>query len=369
MPAPRPFDSDDWFDNIRNLPKSNLLSSIKSHLFFNTAWALLVSIIHGYSHAIDDMHISTIPHSIMASALGLLLVFRSNSSYDRWWEARKVWGSVTNTVRNTARLAHISMKDEPRTHDPFIEYLRAFPWLLKQHLQDTRNDAELEWLNLPAEEFERLQSNPNPPLFACERMTALIQQAYGSSSDSMELNSHQPIVGSLGYAEAKSRVQETAATSSIREDRTSVFYRIQLEKELNILIDCLGMCERILGTPVPRSYSRHTSRFLTLYLATLPVVLVTHLEYWTAFVVGCICWGLLSIEAIAYYIEQPFDPVRAQLPLSAYATKMSADIKRMADHPPLPAAFTDDLQHDEEHFRQSQSSTIVAQETPVLTSK
>jgi ion channel-forming bestrophin family protein len=80
--------------------------------------------------------------------------------------------------------------------------------------------------------------------------------------------------------------------------------RLQLEEEIGKLVDALGMCERILTTPVPRKYSRHTSRFLTVYLLTLPIVLVPHTEYMTAPIVGAICWGLLSIEAIAFSIEQ-----------------------------------------------------------------
>ncbi|CAM9312683.1 unnamed protein product, partial [Laminaria digitata] len=92
-------------------------------------------------------------------------------------------------------------------------------------------------------------------------------------------------------------------------DFTSVTYRMEIEHGLTSLIDSLGMCERILTTPVPRGYSRHTSRFLTVYGVTLPIVLVPHTELFTAPVVAAVCWGLFSIEEIAYFIEQPFDPV------------------------------------------------------------
>ncbi|KAG5187644.1 Bestrophin, RFP-TM, chloride channel-domain-containing protein [Tribonema minus] len=315
--APRAFSSEDWLENVINLPKSRLLLSIQSHLLFNTAWAAAVSVVHGMTpeHYFDHVGDTTMPHSIMASALGLLLVFRSNASYDRFWEARKVWGCITNTTRNLARLTQSCMSDEDTTYRAMLEYLKAYPWLLKQHLQDTRDDTEFKWLALPESELELLLSNPNPPLMACERMTQVIQLAYGTCGGS----------GVNG--------------GRCREDDTSVAYRLQMEVEVGKLVDFLGMCERILTTPVPRSYSRHTSRFLTVYLFTLPMVLVGHTGYWTAAVVGLICWGLLSIEGIAYYIEQPFDAGRQQLPLASYCQKMYMDITRISSPTPLPVAL------------------------------
>eukprot|EP00953_Heterococcus_sp_UTEX-ZZ885_P016981 9539-Heterococcus_DN1.PRE.2 len=173
----------------------------------------------------------------------------------RFWEARKVWGSVTNTVRNLTRLSQSSLGSDAVTYAAMLEYVKAFPWLLKQHLQDDRNDDEIAFLQLPLDEIEVLQSSPNPPLAACQRMTQLLEGAYGA--------------GGMG-----------------REDSTSVWYRLQLEEEIGKLVDALGMCERILTTPVPRKYSRHTSRFLTVYLLTLPIVLVPHTEYMTAPIVS-----------------------------------------------------------------------------------
>ncbi|CAN0169188.1 unnamed protein product, partial [Phaeothamnion confervicola] len=151
-----------------------------------------------------------------------------------------------------------------------------------QHLQNERVDEELWYSRLPAEEITHMQEHPNPPLFATLRMSQVLARSMAN----------------------RATVTTTAATSAAAA--SAVWYRIELERQISSLVDYLGMCERILGTPVPRSYSRHTSRFLTFYCLTLPVVLVPHTELFTAPIVGAVCWGLMSIEEIAYTIEQPF---------------------------------------------------------------
>ncbi|CAM9870966.1 unnamed protein product [Pylaiella littoralis] len=322
--SPRRYGSADWFSNIQNLPKSRLLYNIKEHLFYNTSFAFVVSMIHLLTpqHVIDDLHVSAIPHSIMSGALGLLLVFRTNAAYNRFWEARKVWGSLINTCRNIARLSFVALGPDSPEWLELKEYLRMFPFLLKQHLQDTRVDEELNWVSLPMDKVLRLQEDPNPPMMDIQIMTEIIASAYseGGSGES---------------------------AGGVAQDYTSVTYRMEIEKCLSSLMNDLGKCERILTTPVPRGYSRHTSRFLTVYGFTLPVVLVPHTELFTAPVVAAVCWGLFSIEEIAYFIEQPFDPEYRQLDLMAYSQKVARDIDRMTassvlgrEGPRLPVSVT-----------------------------
>nr|AFA52595.1 hypothetical protein [Vaucheria litorea] len=292
----RPFASNDWLDNIKNLPASKINKDITSHLWFNTGWAVLITCIHMFTpqHYIDDFHISTVPQTLMASALSLLLIFRNNAAYDRFWESRKVWGAITNTVRNLARLGKITIDDE-EVLSLYKDYLRSYPFLLKQHLQNTRNDEELDWLKarLPKYEFENIQSNPNPPLLVLQRMSQILGTLFPPSS---------------------------------KPSQAKVFYRIKIEECINLLSDCVGLCERILNTPVPRSYSRHTSRLLTVFLLTLPIVLVPHTEFGTPLVVLLMGWGMLSIEGIAYLIEQPFDATNNQLPMINYCNNLFRNV-------------------------------------------
>lgn len=204
-------------------------------------------------------HISPIPHQLMSSALGLLLVFRTNAAYDRFWEARKVWGSVTNVCRNLARTGRIAL--DRRYHARFSMLVIAFAVTLRAHLQRTVVSTELEGL-LPSWEADQVRIDSCPPALVCMKLTHLINEA----------------------------VTQNEARSD--------FYALYLEQLVGELINCLGMAERILLTPVPASYSRHTSRFLSLYTLTLPFVLVHQLEFFTAPALGAICWGLFSMYVL-----------------------------------------------------------------------
>ena len=110
---------------------------------------------------------------------------------------------------------------------------------------------------------------------------------------------------------------------------TGGFYALYMEQLVGELINCLGMAERILLTPVPASYSRHTSRFLSLYCLTLPLVLVPQLEFYTIPVMGAMCWGLFSIEEIGHLIEEPFSVSTKQLPLERMSANIGRDVKRL----------------------------------------
>ncbi|CAM9120961.1 unnamed protein product [Chrysoparadoxa australica] len=317
LQVPKPTSSEDWFQNITKLGDSRLLKQVSNQIVFFTTWALALSCLHAYTpqHFIDDYHVSTAPHSITAGALGLLLVFRSNAGYDRFWEGRKIWGSITNTCRNIALLAKTQLDTEKgvvgnseleRHYQTFLQYLMIFPYMLKQHLQADRNDIELAWSTLSWAEQERVHTHPNPPLYTCQRMREELEVLYSERDPS---------------------------------DPSSIWGRLELERGITLLIDFLGMCERIVITPVPRSYSRHTSRFLSMYLFTLPIVLVPHTEFFTIPITAAVAWGLLGIEALAYFIETPFDKEKANLPLKPMCDKIRIDIERMGTQASVNGSF------------------------------
>ncbi len=102
-----------------------------------------------------------------------------------------------------------------------------------------------------------------------------------------------------------------------------------MEQLVGELVNCLGMAERILLTPVPASYSRHTSRFLSLYTLSLPFVLVHQLQLLTVPAIAAICWGLFSIEEIGHLIEEPFSPNTNQLPLETMTKTIDRDVRRL----------------------------------------
>eukprot|EP00466_Bigelowiella_natans_P019562 jgi/Bigna1/144459/aug1.87_g19167 len=291
------YTSDDWFRNLRSLPASSILRRIRGHLSFNILLAIGGCVWHTLHPEIFP-NIGVTGHSLSGAALSLLLVFRTNSAYDRFWEARKKLGSVVDNCRGLARIAPTALP--PYAATEFGRMTIAFPYMLRQHLTGNGNlkvkdysDANdvLPFFNeIQLKEIESYFSKP----FAC---LSIMNQILASEQ--------------ARYPDER----EDGALKLLPE-------RQILQEDVNNLVAQTGACERILGCPVPLSYSRHLSRYLTLWSATLPFVLVPMLNWWSVPAIAAVCWSLFSIEEIGHMIEEPF----AGLPGDQVQTKRVADV-------------------------------------------
>ena len=254
---------------MRTLPRSLVLQRISSPLVFFVGTAAVVCALSSWVVALPK--VSALAHTLLGSALGLLLVFRTNAAYDRFWEARKSWSTITSECRNLASLACTFMSPEQAL--PILSLIAAFPVCLKNYLRggseaaQKRDVRRLRSLLLP-EEASCLFSVDNQPLYVLARLRA------------------------LGQASSAAGVTE--------KEREVMF------KSAATLGDCVSACERIFNTPIPLAYSRHTSRFLVLYVSTLPLALVHVFGWATVPVMAVICWALLGILEIGNLIEEPF---------------------------------------------------------------
>lgn len=228
------------------------------------------------------------PHTLIGVALGLLLVFRNNASYDRFWEGRKQWGAIVNHARSLVRCAAAFAGPAPDLARLVAAYARA----LKQHLRGEKELAELAPL-LPAADLEAARSSDNPPLtiafLLAERVQALASEGRVS--------------------------QEIART---------------LEGYIASLTDAQGACERILRTPMPFGYVVHIRQLLTIYLLALPWVLVEKLGWVAIPTAGLIAFGLIGIEEIGVEIEDPFGTDPNDLPIDALCATIEANTAGLA---------------------------------------
>ena len=258
----------DWARNMRTLPKSLVLQRISSPLLFVLSTTSLICALNSIT-ALPK--VSSLAHTLLGSALGLLLVFRTNAAYDRFWEARKSWSTVTSECRHLATLACTFMTPEQAL--PMLSLTAAFPVCLKNYLRGGSEDAQkrdvrrLQNLLLP-EEAACLFSVENQPLYVLTRLR------------------------SLGQA---------SSVAGVSEKEREIMFR-----SATVLGECLSTCERIFNTPIPLAYSRHTSRFLVLYVSTLPLALVGVFGLATIPVMAVVCWALFGILEIGNLIEEPF---------------------------------------------------------------
>lgn len=276
------YQSNDWLANVLSLPRSSVLRRVSFHLVSNLLTCALV--IRCKRQLAWNISLPAMPHTLLGGFLGLLLVFRTNSAYARFWEGRMQWGSVMNSARNLAGLAtiHVHPLSIPLC-DRFLALLAAFPYALAHRCLAG---------SVPVPERVLSVLGAEPPGLSCASTVLLEMRA--------TLARLAPLLDSSGF-EGKSFAQML-----FHQERTS-----DMSRHVGELSNALGACERLLRTPVPLTYSRHTSRFLTLWCFTLPLVLVDALGWRTFPVVGGICWALFGIEEIAHLIEQPFKRTKA----------------------------------------------------------
>lgn len=222
----------------------------------------------GYEKPIITIKIPLSFHSLLGIILGLLLVFRTNTAYDRWWEGRKIWGAILNTSRNFARKVHSYIPDTCKSEkELLIKLCVAFSYALKEHLREGIKWEELNFL--PTSVVERLKKSHHVPNTIAVMMTDIFASLY-----------------------EKKQIK----ASKLR----------MLNEDVQMLIDYLGMCERIKKTPMPIAYSLHLKRFILIYLITLPFGLIYELKWGSILAVAVLAYTMVGVEIIGEEIEDPF---------------------------------------------------------------
>jgi putative membrane protein len=238
--------------------------------------------------------IDPLGHTLIGVAVGLLIVFRNSSSYDRYWEGRKQWGSIVNTSRNLARGAAVFAGPA----EDLANLIAAYALALKQHLRSLEDLEEIKEL-IPEPLFQRASASANPPSMIAEAMSAWIHQR-------------------------------------LNEGRIDTITARTLEGYVATFLDCQGACERILRTPIPFAYAVHIKQLLMLYLVTLPLVIVPKMNWAAVFVVAAISFGMLGIEEAGVEIEDPFGDDPNDLPIEAICATIQRDTMALAKGAELP---------------------------------
>ncbi len=254
------------------------------------AFAVIVSVCHHFGLKVSlPFTDSLIPDVV----LGLLLVFRTNTAHERFWEGRKLWGGLVNVVRNLARQIWVAViEKESVDREQKIAILRllvAFAVATKLHLRGEQVNSELEELMSPSR-YDKLKTMNNPPLEIAFWIADYIQEQY-------------------------------------YRHRINIYQLSDLHKLLDTMVDILGGCERILKTPMPLGYAIHLKQLLLIYCLYLPFPIVKDLQWWTGPVVGLISFTVLGVEEIGSEIEEPFGHDPNDLPLDAICNTMRRNIE------------------------------------------
>jgi ion channel-forming bestrophin family protein len=280
------YNTKDWFTFIFRFHKADTFRQLFPLLIAVSIYAGIIAWLEVYYWKPPQGNfIRNLPvmHTLLGFAISMLLVFRTNTAYDRWWEGRKLWGSLVNNSRNLALKLDALIPETEKAHRTFFrKIIPAYAYALHNHLHKEQTRMEL---------FEE------------EEHRHLFQQ--------IDYDKHVPNqVAMLIFRHIQLLYKENIITGE---------QLLYINAELQSFTDVCGACERIKNTPIPFSYSVFIKKFIFFYIMTLPLGYVFQLGFYTIPVVAFILYVLGSLELIAEEIEDPFSGDQNDVPTETLA--------------------------------------------------
>ena len=274
----------DWIKLIVHLHKSDTLRILLPAILLLGFITAVISYIEQH-YLLNFIPANlTVFHQISGFIISLVLVFRINSAYDRWWEGRKLWGSLINNSRNLAlKLNAILPQNDVSARKEIQSLISNYAISLKEHLRGNSAEELLEYgEQLKKESYLNAAHKPN---YIAKIFT------------------------SFAYNQCKKQ-------SVTNEDY------LLITNNINELTDICGACERIKNTPIPYAYSIFIKKLVFIYIITMPVAFGLSMGYWSIIIVMVMFYAFASLELISEEIEDPFGTDENDLPTDDIAEKI-----------------------------------------------
>lgn len=288
---------------------SRIVKQVAPSLAFFVAFAALTVYVNTLEHPFQAIAMPDLTITVLGAALGILLGFRTNSAYDRWWEARRLWGRLVNSSRSLARQAtsftgvsETSTQCEPSPFARELVYHQiAFVHALRCALRKQ-------------EPWEEIKPFVSPHWIAMLRT---------------QVNVPAAILLHMGEFAA------TSTTAGVMSD-----LRLQrIDTTLSELSDIQGGCERIKNTPLPRQYDTYPELIVKVYCFLLPIVLVDRLKYFTPVITLLIAAAFLILNRIGKNLEDPFENAVYDTPMTALSRTIEINLRQALGEQKLPQAM------------------------------
>jgi putative membrane protein len=271
------YDPKNWLRLLLDIPRSRVFRTLLIDVVLAGVWGGLVAWIE-----LDVVRVA-VPLgpsilSILGIILGLLLVFRTNTAYDRWWEGRRAWGQLLNVSRALAHQLDAQLPAPPADaarRARYAELIGAYPAALAAHLRRPRG-----------------ADGPHAPNGVVRDLARLVHR-------------------------------DVAAGALPREAA------VALTPLLVAYDDITGICERIRNTPIPFSYSSYVKQFVLVYAIVLPFGLVREFRYGTIVASMLVFFATMGLELLAVEIEEPFGTDPNDLPIDDIAARAARDAREL----------------------------------------
>lgn len=285
------YDPHHWLDHFFDI-RGSLVREILGRLLLCVLWSAGVVFFHLHVYPVG---ISPLIHTLIGTALGLLLVFRTNASYDRFWEGRKLWGGIVNETRNLTRASEAFLIHAPETRKEIGAWMIAFVYA-SMHILRGKKDLGPYSDRLKLKDVELALASPHPAMFAAKQISL--------------------------------RLQKSKTDGLITE-----YAQVALDNNVQLLVDYLGGSERIHKTPLPFAYVVHLRRALIIYCFTLPFAMVENFRSPWVTILGTLALAYIffGIEEIGVEIEDPFGEDENDLPLETICESIARHTDALID--------------------------------------
>ncbi len=283
------YDAHRWWDHLLDI-KGSMVREIVPAVAICVVWSAGIVALDKYVYHVG---IPSTVHSLVGLALGLLLVFRTNASYDRFWEGRKQWGGMVNESRNLARASSVLLREAPDLHRRIVLWTVVFSY---SSMCSLRGEVGLG----PA----------GDALPEAERGVVLGAE-------------HVPLAVAVRISRDLDEARRRGVITDVQQ--------MSLDQNVQLLVDYIGACERIRKTPLPFAYVVHLRRALILYCFSLPFALIDTFRWATLGLVFGLAYTFFGIEEIGVEIEAPFGTDDNDLPLEGICAVIQRDVLALAE--------------------------------------
>jgi putative membrane protein len=275
------------------IPWKRILNDLKYVMLFIVIYMIGFSVIDFY-YPLQSLHIPIALITVPGTVIALLLGFRTNSAYDRWWEARIIWGAIVNDSRSWVRqlLTFVDFGGHSSIEFGHIRKMAmrqiAWNYALTGHLRklDTTSSFQ-DWLE--DTEMRAIKTKTNVP-------NALL---YNQGQDLKKLRDSQLI---------------------------DQYQFVCLDNTLTRFTDSMGKCERIKNTVFPTSYSLLVDTLIYMWILFLPFGLIENIGLILIPTAVSLAFSFLAIDRIAYYMQDPFDNLPSDTPMFALSRAIEINI-------------------------------------------
>lgn len=279
-----------------NIPLKYIAGKIKGGLIAVSIYCVVIAILY------NNFHVTriTIPVSVpmvLGTVISLLLGFRSNQAYDRWWEARIIWGAIVNDSRTLARQVSSFITNEYQDEEVeafkerFVRRQMAWCYALSRSL---RNED---------------------PLVAIERLLSKDELAY--------LSKYKNVPSGI------LKLHEMDLIHAMRIGWINEYQQVELDRTLTRLCDSMGKCERIKNTVFPSTYSLYIHFALNLFILLLPFGLIEYFGFMVVPLVIAISASFMLIEKMAIHLQDPFENKPTDTPMTTISKNIETDLNQI----------------------------------------